>query len=175
MAISFPVWSSTWKTPEQAEGPFYPLSKIPLRQSLILRPDQVVGSPLMLTGEVRDVQGNPVSDARIEFWQCDGQGIYDHPLQSDYEHFDPAFSGSGAVITDEKGRYGIQVLYPVPYPGRPPHIHAKLWKGNQHILTTQLYLRGNTGSHWASRERENLQIDPVKTKEGLEAAFVFVV
>jgi protocatechuate 3,4-dioxygenase beta subunit len=31
----------------------------------------------------------------------------------------------------------------VPYPGRTPHIHFKVKKGNQELLTTQLFVNGH--------------------------------
>uniref|UniRef100_UPI002FC3BF26 dioxygenase family protein n=1 Tax=Enterovibrio coralii TaxID=294935 RepID=UPI002FC3BF26 len=175
VAISFPAWSSNLRTPEQAEGPFYPVKPIPLTKSLVSSATKLLGEPMDLSGEVRDTHGNPMPGIRIEFWQCDAQGLYDHPMQQNTESFDPAFMGSGAVMTDKSGNYDIAVLYPVPYPGRPPHIHVKLWKGKKHFLTTQLYLKGNSGSRWLSRDREFLLIDPQKVNGKFQANFVFVV
>ena len=55
-------------------------------------------------------------------------------------------SGFGAQVTDNKGAYEFQTLVPVPYPGRPPHIHTKLWNGQVELLTTQVYLEGHAGA-----------------------------
>lgn len=73
--------SSMRPTPSQAEGPFYPVVKIPLRQNLVLKPDTLIGEAITLQGKVLDVFGRPISGVKIEIWQCDGQGIYDHPNQ----------------------------------------------------------------------------------------------
>lgn len=97
--------SSMRPTPSQTEGPFYPVVKIPLRQNLVLKPDTLIGEAITLQGKVLDVFGRPISGVKIEIWQCDGQGIYDHPNQPSQNKFDPSFSGFGATVTEEDGRY----------------------------------------------------------------------
>src|SRR5262245_44771097 len=64
------------KTPAQTEGPFYP-DKLPLDtdNDLIIVNDQTtpaVGKITHLTGKVLDAKGNPVKNAVVEIWQCDG-------------------------------------------------------------------------------------------------------
>lgn len=64
----------------------------------------------------------------------------------------------------------------MPYTGRPPHIHVKLWRGNQELLTTQLYLKGQTGNEWwGGRERQHLQFDPVGEKGYKAGEFDFIL
>ena len=158
------------------EGPFYPVEPIPLRSDLIADAKVLVGSPIQLDGRILDQQGKPLAGARIEIWQCDGHGIYEHPSQSGREKFDPGFTGFGAQVTDEQGYYRFTTLYPVPYTGRPPHIHVKIRQGQQEKLTTQLYLEGNTGSSWFSSGRDALQINPKPSTDGiLQAQFTFIV
>lgn len=163
-------------TPSQTEGPFYPVVDIPLRENLILEREGLVGQPIMLLGRVVDTTGNPVSGVKVEIWQCDGQGIYDHPNQPSTDSFDPQFAGFGAVLTDDDGRYLFQTLYPVSYGSRPPHIHVKLWRGDRELLTTQLYLKGKTGNEWwGGKARDYLQFDPVKIDGRLTGEFTFVI
>ncbi len=122
-----------------------------------------------------DTWGNPVPSIKVEIWQCDGQGIYDHPNQQNNRRFDPNFAGSGAVVTGNDGRYLFQTLYPAPCASRPPHIHVKLWCGERELLTTQLYLKGKTGNEWwGGTERDHLQFEPVKVNENLVGEFIFV-
>ncbi len=163
-------------TPSQSEGPFYPVVPIPLRSSLIRDEKNLEGEVLQLDGRVLDRQGDPLAGARIEIWQCDGNGVYAHPAQDGHQHFDPGFEGFGAQLTGHQGGYRFTTLYPVPYPGRPPHIHVKIWQSSQERLTTQLYLRGNLGRGWFKSQREPLQIDP-RTEIGgrAKARFTFVV
>lgn len=169
--------SSRKLTPSQAEGPFYPVNPIPLQGNLIKATQQLSGDIMLLSGQVVNQQGKPQANIRVEIWQCDGAGLYDHPRQHNTERFDPHFAGAGAVMTDAQGRYQFRTLYPVPYTGRPPHIHAKLWRGNQTLLTTQIYLQGQTESNeWFDVGREHLQIAPKPNAQQIQAAqFEFVV
>jgi len=163
-------------TPAQTEGPYYPVVNIPLRENLILKPEGLIGEPIMLYGKVVDVAGNPVSGIKVEIWQCDGQGIYDHPNQPNHNRFDSSFAGFGATITGDEGRYLFQTLYPVPYGSRPPHIHVKLWRGKRELLTTQLYLKGKTGNEWwGGKERERLEFEPASVEGHLGGEFTFVI
>lgn len=163
-------------TPEDVEGPYYPVVPIPVRSNLVRPGKDLVGQPIELSGRVLDRQGNPLRDAKVEIWQCDGRGIYVHPAQIGTEGFDPNFDGFGAQLTNEQGYYRFTTLYPAPYPGRPPHIHVKLWQNGEAMLTTQLYLEGKTGNGWFKSHRELLQIDPKLDDQGvMRAEFTFVV
>lgn len=165
-------------TPSQTEGPFYPRRPIPLRDDLVLDERAVTGTPMRLGGRVLNARGEPQARVKVEIWQCDGAGLYRHPGQPNGERVDENFAGFGAVFSDAQGAYGLRTLYPVPYTGRPPHIHVKLWRGERELLTTQLYLQGETGSGLLSwfGERQALQIAPRRDAQGrMAAGFDFVV
>lgn len=132
-------------TGSDVEGPFYPVEPIPLEQSLIIGPG-FVGQELFFGGQVLDAMGKPLPDIRVEIWQCDGNGIYRHPRALEPAKKDPQFLGFGAQVTSNEGAYDFRTLVPVPYAGRPPHIHAKLWIGQEELLTTQVYLEGHRGA-----------------------------
>ena len=73
-------------TASTTEGPFYP-NKLPLDtdNDLLIINDGItpgIGEITHLTGKVLDAKGNPVRNAMVEIWQCDSQGLYDHPNQS---------------------------------------------------------------------------------------------
>ncbi len=133
-----------YPTPAQIEGPFYPkimpaeadwnLLKVGLNSFLI-------GEPLKLYGKVFDLSGFPLAEARVELWQCDGQGIYNHPRAQSQQKFDVGFQGFGVATTDVEGRYKFFTLMPVSYANRPPHIHIKIKYKGREILTTQLYIK----------------------------------
>ncbi|PSW23454.1 protocatechuate 3,4-dioxygenase [Photobacterium swingsii] len=177
------AWRATAKssatsslTPPQAEGPFYPVEPIPSRSNMIINARGLIGKPMTLHGQVRNRQGQSLHGVKVEIWQCDGAGIYDHPQQANHASFDSNFAGFGSVKTDSKGQYAFQTLVPVPYNNRPPHIHVKLWQKDRELLTTQLYLKGQTGNEWwGGEEREQLQIDIVQGGEYSQASFDFVV
>jgi len=159
-------------TPSQTEGPFYPVESIPLRSSLIENEEKVLGTAFDLSGTVVNQKGQALQGATVEIWQCDGNGRYAHPRQSDQHKFDPAFLGSAAQQTDSQGAFRFVALYPVPYTGRPPHIHVKIHHEGEEQLTTQLYLKGSV----KRKKRELLQIDPREKSDGtLAAQFEFII
>jgi len=52
------------------------------------------------------------------------------------------FQGFGRFLTGSSGEYYFRTIKPVPYPGRTPHIHFKIKRGNKELLTTQCYIKG---------------------------------
>jgi protocatechuate 3,4-dioxygenase beta subunit len=133
-------------TPEQTEGPFYPL-ELPLDSDNDLvrvegRPERASGTILHLGGRVLDPEGRPVRGARLEIWQCDAFGVYHHPGDRGGPA-DPNFQGFGATTANEDGAWRFRTIEPVPYPGRTPHIHFKIAGPGFEPLTTQMYLAGH--------------------------------
>jgi protocatechuate 3,4-dioxygenase beta subunit len=138
------------RTPPQTEGPFYP-DRLPLDtdNDLIVLNNALtpaVGKITHLTGRVLDVKGNPVRNALVEIWQVDNNGAYLHSRTSNREKRDKNFQGFGRFLTGSKGEYYFRTIKPVPYPGRTPHIHVKVKKGNKDLLTTQCYVKGDPGN-----------------------------
>ena len=134
-------------TPSQTEGPFYPVA-FPADFDMDLvqvrgQAARAMGTVLHLQGRVLDVAGNPLTDATVEIWQCDAQGLYDHPRQPGRERRDAAFQGYGRVATDAQSSYRFRTLKPVAYPGRTPHIHLKVATPDGRRLTSQLYVAGD--------------------------------
>jgi protocatechuate 3,4-dioxygenase beta subunit len=133
-------------TPEQTEGPFYPVT-FPADSDLDLvqvrgQAARAMGTVLHLQGRVLDAGGNPLTGATVEIWQCDAHGLYDHPRQPGREGRDAAFQGYGRVVTDAQSTYRFRTLKPVAYPGRTPHIHLKVATAVGRRLTSQFYLAG---------------------------------
>jgi protocatechuate 3,4-dioxygenase beta subunit len=138
------------KTPAQTEGPFYP-DKLPLDtdNDLIIVNNSItpaVGKITHLTGKILDAKGNPVRNALVEIWQCDSKGVYLHTDDSGRRKRDENFQGFGRFLTSSKGEYYFRTIKPVPYPGRTPHIHFKIRKGDKELLTTQCYVKGEAGN-----------------------------
>ena len=135
-------------TPAQTEGPFYP-TVFPTDSDGDLvqvrgQAARATGTVLHLQGRVLDVSGKPLNGALVEIWQCDAQGLYDHPRQPGRERRDAAFQGYGKVLTDAESVYRFRTLKPVAYAGRSPHIHLKIATADGRRLTTQFYLAGDT-------------------------------
>lgn len=134
-------------TPSQTEGPFYPVA-FPADSDKDLvqvrgQAARAMGTVLHLQGRVLDAGGNTLNGATVEIWQCDAQGLYDHPQQPGRERRDVAFQGYGRVVTDAQSTYRFRTLKPVAYPGRTPHIHLKVATVDGRRLTSQFYLAGD--------------------------------
>ncbi len=140
-------------TPAQTSGPFYPKLR-PLDQDMDLtvvtgRSGRAAGQVIHLTGRVLDGNGKPVPEARIELWQANARGRYDHPDDINPEPLDPNFQGFATQRTDAEGRYRFKTIKPGAYPMnpanpvnvRPPHIHLDVVAGNEHLVT-QMYFPG---------------------------------
>jgi protocatechuate 3,4-dioxygenase, beta subunit len=171
-------------TPSQTEGPFYPLA-IPKDSDFDLLKNGALsygkGEAAWVTGTVTDLAGKPVAGAQVEIWQADALGHYDHPR--DGGKIDPAFQGFGKVVVGADGQYRFRTIKPVPYSGRAPHIHFKVKLGSRELLTSQLYVEGDSHNAkdflWrnlpADADRAALTAPFVRGSDGLEARFGIVV
>ncbi len=138
------------RTPAQTEGPFFP-DKLPLDtdNDLLILNDAIapaVGEVTYLSGRILGPDGSPVRNAVVEIWQCDNNGAYLHSGTSNAEQRDRNFQGFGRFLTASDGAYGFRTIKPVPYPGRTPHIHFKIRRGDKELLTTQCYVKGHPGN-----------------------------
>jgi protocatechuate 3,4-dioxygenase beta subunit len=167
------------RTPAQTEGPFYP-DKLPLDtdNDLIIVNDKItpaVGEITHLTGRILDATGSPIRNALVEIWQCDGNGVYLHTRDSGpkSDKQDKNFQGFGRFLTGSTGEYYFRTIKPVPYPGRTPHIHYKIKKGDKELLVTQCYIKGHPGNEKDgiyrgirdTKARESVSIDFTPIKE----------
>lgn len=134
------------RTPSQTEGPFYP-DKLPLdvdNDLILISPSTTpaVGSITRLSGRVLDLHGEPIKGVTVEIWQVDSHGVYIHSGSGNKQNADRNFQGFGRFETDSKGAYAFRTVKPVPYPGRTPHIHVKVKKGDRELLCTQCFVKG---------------------------------
>jgi protocatechuate 3,4-dioxygenase beta subunit len=106
------------------------------------RQAQAMGQIAHVAGRVLDQRGEPVKGAMVEIWQCDANGIYNHPRQPGLQRRDAAFQGYGRTEVTADGLYAFRTIRPVSYPGRTPHIHFKVSVPGTGRLTTQLYIAG---------------------------------
>src|SRR5262245_20788693 len=139
-------------TPLQTLGPYYPVLK-PLDRDADLtfvkgRFGRAKGLLIHLIGRVVNLKGEPVRGARIEMWQANNNGRYDHPSDPRDAPLDPNFQGYSVQFADEQGRYHFNTIKPGAYrsmmnPGtlRTPHIHFDM-SGKFDRLVTQMYFPG---------------------------------
>jgi hydroxyquinol 1,2-dioxygenase len=113
------------------------------------------GEPCWVEGTVKDTDGNPVPNARIEVWEADEDGFYD------VQYSDQRVSGRAHIYSDENGNYRFWGLTPTPYPiphdgpvgqmlsavGRSPmrasHLHFMVTKPGLRTLVTHIFVRGD--------------------------------
>jgi protocatechuate 3,4-dioxygenase beta subunit len=162
------------RTPPASEGPFYPTPTMrydDVDNDLVRITGEVEragGEVVRLGGRVLDSNGNPISSARIEIWQCDAGGRYLHRGDRGSRPRDRAFQGFGHDLTGADGIYTFRTIKPVVYPGRTPHIHVKVLLGNRERLTTQFYLP----DHPANASDWLYQRVPVELRERVTMNFV---
>lgn len=135
------------RTPSLTEGPFYP-DKLPLDtdNDLLIVNNGItpaVGKVTHLTGRVLNASGEPAPGVVVEIWQVDNKGVYIHSADSGKRKRDGNFQGFGRCAVNRKGEYYFRTIKPVIYPGRCPHIHVKVKKGDRDLLTTQLFVTGD--------------------------------
>lgn len=170
-------------TPSQSEGPFYPDQQMQDADADLLKNGNVAysgGQSAWVSGVVSDLQGKPVSGAVVEIWQCDHEGVYRHSRSSGNAPM--AFQGFGKVQVGTDGQYRFRTIKPVPYPGRPPHIHMKVKLGNRELLTTQMYVAGDAANgrdfltrFLSSTDRSLLEAQFQRGSDGWQAQFPIVV
>lgn len=137
------------ETPNLVAGPFYPILK-PLERDADLtrvrgRRGRPSGQIIDVSGRVLNRNGDPVRNARIELWQANSHGRYDHPSDPNTAaQLDPNFQGFGIQTTDNEGRYRFKTVKPGPYPGqggarmRAPHLHFDI-QGRFDRKVTQMF------------------------------------
>lgn len=153
-------------TPQTTEGPFYPTRSMRFADvdNDLVKVEGAVrdagGEIITLKGVIVDKQGRPLAGHRIEIWQCDVNGKYLHTGDSQSTAYDQGFQGFGHDITDANGAYQFRTIKPAQYPGRTPHIHVKVLRGNQEILTTQFYIKDHPNNardglfNWMSADQQ---------------------
>jgi protocatechuate 3,4-dioxygenase beta subunit len=143
-------------TPESGEGPFY------FDPSLVRTDisDEQAGTPLEMRLQVVRVDDCAIlENARVDVWQADALGLY-----SGYERQSgvggvptgPIIGKSflrGTQFTDSDGRAGFRTIYPSWYRGRTPHIHFKVFLGDEEVVASQFFFADEIND-WVFNERE---------------------
>ena len=93
------------------------------------------GVPLNLTLTVVNINNNcaPITNARVDIWQCDKDGNY-----SEYGNFTGQSFFRGYQITDANGQVNFITIYPGWYPGRVTHIHFQVFLNSVLSATSQM-------------------------------------
>ncbi|RHW29120.1 catechol 1,2-dioxygenase [Nocardioides immobilis] len=175
-AVEAQVASTQHGTKGSILGPYYLPDQVKLGSTCQLpRRDDERGTPLVLEGQVRDIDGTPLGGAEIDLWQADADGYY-----SGFAPHVPDGNLRGVVVTDHEGRFEINTIQPAPYqiphdgptgqlieaagwhPWRPAHLHIQVRAEGHRPVTTQLYFAGGEwlDSDVAEATKPELVIDP---------------
>ncbi len=151
------------ESPAALLGPFWRANAPACAQGENIARSGTPGTPLEVTGTVRDHEGRPVNGATVDVWQASPVGLY--------ENQDPSQENMnlrGRFATDAEGRFHFRSVrpagYPVPtdgpcgallraqkrHPNRPAHLHFMVSKPGHKVLITQVF----------ADDDENLESDP---------------
>jgi protocatechuate 3,4-dioxygenase beta subunit len=172
-------------TPSTVAGPFYPVIR-PIEQDSDLtwvagRGRRAQGQVIHVAGRVLSERGEPISGARVELWQANSFGRYDHPSDPNPAPLDPGFQGYAVQFTDRDGRFRFTTIKPGPYPAdagggiRTPHIHFDV-TGQTDRRITQLFFAGEPLNaqdrilQQVPRNRERLIAELLPAPAGEDAA-----
>lgn len=168
-------------TRQNVEGPFH-REGVPVRGDgcLFEQPPPETMQRLEMSGRVLDAAtGEPLPDAVLDFWQADGEGVYDND----------GFHLRGIVRSSADGSYRVQTVVPRDYSEhdgdpigelframgrhsrRAAHIHLKAHHPGYLDLTTQIFMPNS--SHLkddyvegAVSEDLTLRFEPVPESNG---------
>ena len=142
-------------TLSEITGPTFSPQDIALIDRDLLQNARIDRDPLgertLLTGRVIDQDGTPLCATRIEIWQANAAGRYQHASDNYRAPLHPNFSGYGCCHTDESGNYEFLTIRPGPYPfangtntWRPSHVHFSIFgPAFTTRLVTQMYFEGD--------------------------------
>ncbi len=138
-----------------AQGPVFGPNQVAPADHDLTRADGLGGAPvgerIIVTGQVSDRDGRPLSGQLVEIWQANAAGRYWHDADRHPAPLDPNFTGAGRCLTDEGGRYRFVTIKPGAYPWhnhdnawRPAHIHFSVFGPSFAArLVTQMYFPGD--------------------------------
>src|SRR5206468_1713148 len=122
-------------TPEETAGP-YPDHTGMLSHQAFYRQDIIEGKsglPLTLIITIVNARNNcaPATNASVEVWQCDADGVY-----SEYGAAASQTFLRGLQTTDTNGVVTFRTIYPGWYQGRATHIHLQVFANGTLVKTT---------------------------------------
>ena len=142
-------------TPSTLVGPFHIRNSPDFDNGANMAAD-VPGTPLVLAGSVRSLDGTPIRNAMVDVWQPDGEGLYESQR--------PGQDGPylrGIYRTDADGRYVIRTVAPLGYaipldgpvgdlvtrtgisPYRPTHVHFEVSADGFAPVITHIFRNGD--------------------------------
>ena len=95
------------------------------------------GDKMILEGYIRDLNGVPIDGVRVKILHANSNGDYQFHLPKD-KWIDKNFLSTGISVTNNKGYYRFQTIFPGSFKGQAPHIHM-LIKYHKQTINTKIY------------------------------------
>ena len=133
-------------------GPFHREGAPEMAAGDNIAPRDSGGTPMLVSGHVRDLGGRPIAGAKLDVWQADSSGLYDSQYVDAGE-----LHMRGVFHTDDEGRYLVRTVRPVYYaiphdgpvgrmlratsrhPWRPAHVHFVVSADGCEPVTTHIF------------------------------------
>jgi protocatechuate 3,4-dioxygenase alpha subunit len=125
------------QTASQTAGPFLRIGLINGGRQNDLVQEETAGKRIKITGVVYDGNDEPITDAMVEIWQADANGIFDHPSDPLREQADPHFRGFGRSETTKGGVFTFHTIKPGGRDGNAPYINVHVFARGMllHVMT----------------------------------------
>lgn len=131
------------QTANQTVGPYLRIGLIYGKPQNDLVNDKTIGERITIMGLVLDGNGDPITDAMVEIWQPDANGIYNHPNDPLYDQADPNFQGFGRAESRKGGDYDFKTIKPGSRDGQAPYINVHVFARGMLIhAMTRIYFEG---------------------------------
>ena len=128
--------ASCTRTEALTEGPYYS-TNTPVRSNIV---SGQVGTKTTLAITVIDTSCKPVKGVRVDIWHANAAGKYS-AVEGDTQNF-----LRGTQTTNSRGQATFTTIYPGWYPGRTMHVHFKIWKNGEQVLTSQFFTSDKVNS-----------------------------
>lgn len=128
------------QTASQTVGPYLRIGLIRGRGQNNLVEAETAGERIEITGVVYDANDDPITDAMVEIWQADANGIFNHPNDPLWEQADPNFRGFGRAETSKGGSFTFHTIKPGGRDGSAPYINVHVFARGMLLHTmTRIY------------------------------------
>ena len=158
-------------TPVQAKGPFYKKLHT-ISSNDMTNNGKAAGNRIKVYGKILDSKCKVIPHAKIEVWQANSFGKYNHKNDFSKSKIDNHFNGNIKINSNDKGKYFFFTVYPGHYKIsansiRTPHIHFKITTENKSLIT-QMYFKGdrmNENDYFYKRNINNNSLEGVFDKD----------
>jgi protocatechuate 3,4-dioxygenase alpha subunit len=132
----------------QTVGPYFRIGLIYGKQNELVN-EQTNGERILIIGVVLDGENEPITDAMIEIWQADANGIYAHPNDPLHEQADPYFRGFGRAENRRSGKFEFKTIKPGSRDGGTPYINVSVFARGMllHAMTRIYFSDESTNAH----------------------------